>query len=196
MDDSVVPLLVGGVNGDPAEIVVDVQYVPPPPAWPWLVAIGVGLLAIGAAAWRGDPRRVTSIVGALLALVGVTATVTALTLSAVAPPAWWLGAVAMATVAIVATLVARTRGLIDRPIVEDAVLGTSGLALAGLVGLVDRLWLARSQLPTELNPTVARAVVAASIALGVGLALVTVLATLHRSRAVSPAPEPLEVAVS
>jgi hypothetical protein len=94
---------------------------------------------------------------------------------------WWLAAVVAAAGVLVVGLF-RARGGLDA--LTAALLGASGLALAGLLGAIDRNWLVRSQLPTDLAPAVGRTVVVASLVLGLGLAALAVMAILR------PAPTP------
>jgi hypothetical protein len=190
MNNTAIPILVGGEDGPREEIVVDVAYVPPPPAWPWVLAIVVGVAAIVAAGWRFGARRVGTVTGALLVVVTAFELVAAATASPVSPPVWWVAAVVAAVAALVVGLVRLTR---REDALGAALLGASGIALAGLLGFVDRNWLARSQLPTDLAPFVARSLVVASLALGIGLAGLALVAVLRQP---ARAPEREAVAVT
>lgn len=179
MDDEVVPLLIGGVDGERVEIVVDVSYVPPPALWPWVTALIVGIGGIVALGWVLGPRPVSLVVGGSLVVVTLFDLVTAVTESPVAPPAWWLVAVGGAGLVLVVGLARAVRASRGLDALTSALLGGSGLALAGLLGVIDRNWLVRSELPTDLAPGVARAMVVASIVLGVELAALALVASLR-----------------
>jgi hypothetical protein len=175
-DDVAIPLLIGGLDGEPAEIVVDVIYEPGPAAWAFWTAIALVAAAVVAWGWR-HPSSARRVAGTLAAVAGVGSVVVAVTRGAVDPPLWWCAVVLLASAAVVAGLVLHERGG-PRTSTALGLVGAGGLTIALVVGVVDRAWLTHSQLPVDLAPTLGRLLVASALAFGGGVAVLAVLSIL------------------
>ena len=161
----VVPLEVGDTR---VLVRGDVRWVPAPAPWPWL--IGALLLAVTVIAasrtrwWAWVLGSVTALLAVLevahvVGLLGATSSSTA---SALWASGFSLAGVLLAVIAV-AWLVRRGAfAAVPLVLVAAMVIG-----LVGGVADVSVLW--NSQIPTTLAPSVARALVAATLGLGVGV---------------------------
>jgi hypothetical protein len=186
MDDATIPLL---IDGQEAEIVVDVWYEPGPPAWLGWTVVAVAFVVVVAVGLRAPgPGLAIAAVGAVVSAAGSVAA--ALLAAPVAPPPWWLVAEASAVAAIVAGLRwPRTGAVAERSSVAYGLIGAGGLAIAALA-LVDRAWLARSHLPVDLAPWLARLLVAGGLAFGAALAVLALRGAVTGRRVSPPASNP------
>lgn len=176
-----IPLL---VDGQRTTITGDLTWIPGPS--PWLrYLIGAALLAaVGATSrWRRAPIVVVAAMAGLLAAAAVDVV-----------GVWW--ATAEPTLAKVGNLAApvlcATVGLAGLTQLRRhrrealALVGASAAGFAMLFGVTNFEWLRRSQLPTGLDPSLARASVTASLGLGGGVSVHAAL-TLVRARGERPA---------
>jgi hypothetical protein len=190
IEDWVIPLT---VDGRTAEIRGDVTWVPGPSPWPWaaLIVAGAGIVA----ALGLLTRPGLAIEAGLLAGLGCSAIALGHLLAATPAPWWWLIGVASVVGLLSAAVLVLARG---RRRTGTILAGVGGLGAAGLIGVVDRAWLVRSLLPVDVDPAVARTVVAGSLVLGGGLVLASagwlLGAGRHAAASARPGPPPPEPA--
>jgi hypothetical protein len=167
------------VGDRPAVVRGEVLWVPGPAGWPLLL---VAAALAGALGLAGRTRwwRYVLIAGLAVLVVSESAhlgfawpATTASSLVKLGASAYAVGSVAVAALALV--LLVRRRDPYDAT--PAALFAGIGVALTG--GLVDVTSLFRSQLPTELDPTLARLAVTLALGLGAGIAIV---AALHLRR--------------
>jgi hypothetical protein len=148
VEDAEIPLLIGGIDGAEEAIVVDLTWVPGPSPWPWVAGIAVTVAGLALAGVTRAAGAVTAAVTTMLVLVGAAAIVVATTAAILTPPVWWVASIVLAMTALIVGLVLR-RG--ERQTGARALLGIGGLAVAGLVGAIDRAWLVRSRPASTLR---------------------------------------------
>ena len=158
------------LDGTEIDATGELRWVPPPSPWPWyglVVLLVGGLLVAGwAGRWRGFLWAAAALLlGAVVVdLVGVGG----LDVSTLVLPL-------VATLLLLAGLVLLDRR--RRPAL--ALLGAGATTLALAFGVASLDWLHRSQLPTDVSPTLARAAVAVAVGAGVGIAALSVLLLLR-----------------
>jgi hypothetical protein len=193
LEDWAVPIRAGATR---AEIRGDTRYVPPSGAWPWVgVAAGLAVAVIALGRTRWWARVLVVSLGAVLLteavhLVGSWGATTDGALAKVGAGIYSIAGLAIGVLALWWLL--RRDPWNAAPLVLVA-----GLFLFIAGGLADVTSLTRSQLPSTLEPWLARLTVAA--ALGLGLGLMVVAATRLRPPARPPGdvrahPEPVGAA--
>jgi hypothetical protein len=162
-----IPLRVGGDGGRTVLVRGRIDWVPGPSPWPWAVLALVTFAAVVAAASSGRPGLL-----ALAALLAVAADLTHTAASFAASTAslatkLYAGSTSLAGWVVAALAALRLlRGRTDTGYVYLLLAGVF-VALAG--ALPDLGALARSQLPSALDPLATRAAIALSFGLGAGL---------------------------
>ena len=180
-----IPLVVGDRQ---VSVTGDLTWVPGPSPWPWyLVAAAIIAALLAAIRWRRSPLVLAAAMGGLVVaaavdLVGVW--------TANAEPALAklgeLAAPALCASVGVAGLTQLRRHRNE----ALALVGAAAAGFAVLFGIANLDWLRRSQLPTGIDPTLARASVTAAVGLGVGTSAHAALALLHARGARATAPRP------
>ena len=173
----------------PVRVTGDLRWMPGPSPWPWVaVAIGCVLVVLAAFRHRRWPRLLAGLTG-LLILIDVvhTAGIWAGTSASVASKA---SASYLSLAGWVFGVVAIRRLLGDHPLRASIYLLIAAVLMADVGGIGDLPSLYRSQLAVALPDPLTRALVAATLGLGIGLAVVALLQArqLPRRRP-PPAPE-------
>lgn len=163
---------------DPAGGIValrgDVVYAPGPSPFPWVAgALVVGALVVGlsrTAAWRW-------VLAAALAIVAgsETAHVVGAWTASTAPSVSRLGASGYSIAGIAVALAAAAMLARRDPWTAIPAVLVAGLFVAIAGGLTDITALSRSQIPTTLDPDVARALVVLALGVGTGLVVAAAL---------------------
>lgn len=176
-----IPLLVGDRR---VTVTGDLTWIPGPSPWPWYLAGAVGVAAI-AAAFRS--RRAPVVLAAAMAglLAGAAADVVGV---------WWATAEpALAKVGeLAAPVLCATVGIAGLTQLRRhrqealALVGASAAGYALLFGVANLDWLRRSQLPTGIDPALARVSITAALGLGGGTTAHATVALL-RARGAQPA---------
>ena len=166
-----VDLLAGG---RPVRVTGDLRWLPGPSPWPWVaVAIGCLLGVLAAARHRRWPQLLAGLTGLLILIdvvhtVGIFAGTSASVASKAASSylslaGWILGVLAI------------WRLLGDHPRRASIYLLTAAVLMADIGGIGDLASLYRSQLAVALPGPLTRALVAATLGLGIGLAVVALV---------------------
>lgn len=175
-----IPLLVGDRR---VTVTGDLTWIPGPSPWPWYLAAAAGVAAVAAAIrWRRAGLVLAAAMAGLLAaaaidVVGVW--------SATAEPA--LAKVGeLAAPFLCASLGITGLAQLRRHRQEAlALVGASAAGFGVLFGVANLDWLRRSQLPTGIDPDLARVSITAALGLGGGITVHAALA-LSRVRAERP----------
>lgn len=182
-----IPLLVG----DRRVIVTgDLTWIPGPSPWPWYLAAAAGGAAVAAAIrWR---RAALVLVAAMAGLLTAAAIDVVGVWSATAEPA--LAKVGELT----APLLCASLGIAGLTQLRRhrqealALVGASAAGFGVLFGVANLDWLRRSQLPTGIDPDLARVSITAALGLGGGTTVHAALALLpgRAERPAAPRPAP------
>jgi len=169
------------VGGQPVRVTGDLRWVPGPSPWPWLaLAVGCLVLALAATLSRRWPLLLAALTGLLIVVdVAHTAGIWAGTSASTASKAF--GSL-VSVAGWVAGAVAIRRLLGRHPRRAGPYLLLAGVLMADVGGIGDLQSLSRSQLAVALPDTVTRALVAATLGLGVGLAVSAVRQTQRPRR--------------
>lgn len=160
------------VGGQPVRVTGDVRWVPGPSPWPWIVAAAVGCLlaVLAATGHRRRPQLIAALTGLLVAVDmihtvgiwgGTSASVANKVYGSLASLAGW----ALAVLAV-------RRLLGPDPERAGVHLLLTAIILVMVGGLGDMGSLSRSQLAVALPAPLTRALIAATLGLGAGLAIV------------------------
>lgn len=150
------------VDGREIEVTGRLVWVPPPPAWPWALAI---VLATALAAVAARTPAGPTVLGLSVLAVAVADSVGA-SLALDDPPSSATAAVLVPAVLVVIGLA------LPRSYPRRTAVLTVGTVLTGLVlGAAHASFLTHSQLPTALPPLLARLCVVAALGIGVGAAV-------------------------
>lgn len=166
----------------------DLTWIPGPSPWPWYLAAATTIAALAAATrWRRAPFVLAAAMGVLAAaaavdIVGVW--------TATAEPALAKVGELAAPVLCTSVGVAGLTQLRRRRHEALALIGASAAGFALLFGIANLDWLRRSQLPTGIDPTLARASITAALGLGAGTSASATLALLGGRAGGSTAPGP------
>ena len=154
------------VDGRAATVTGDLDWVPPPSPWPWIVgAIAIGAGTLAAARRWGRAAVLVATATLIVATVVEAAGSWAASTSSLTGKLGEVLVPAMAWTILVAAATQLWRAHRD----ASLLVGGAAAGLAWLFGLSDWSWLFASQLSTGLAPGVARAAIIT--ALGVGSAL-------------------------
>lgn len=174
-----IPMLVGP---RPVTVTGDLAWIPGPSPWPWYAAAATTVAAL-LAALRG--RRTTAVLAASLGgLVVAAGTDVVGVWTANAEPA--LAKVGGLSAPVLCASVGFA-GLSQIRRHRQEALALVGAAAAGFAvvfGVANLGWLGRSQLPTGVDPTVARASITAALGLGIGTSAHVAIALLRAKRPV------------
>lgn len=176
-----IPLLVGDQR---VTVTGDLTWIPGPSPWPWYLAAAAGVAALTAALrWRRAPLVLGVAMAGLLAAA-------ALDILGV----WWATAEpALAKLGeLAAPFLCATVGIAGLTQLRRhrqealALVGASAAGFTLLFGIANLDWLRRSQLPTGIDPNLARASITAALGVGAGTTAHAALALL-RARGDQPA---------